>query len=138
MSEESLKGCFILSIIGMFVLLCIVCSGIFGGIAQDYSDGMRTGDIYKFSKKGLIWKSWEGEMYIGGYHLASGKNPTIATDKFDFSIPESEEDSKKDIIEGIQKCVETRKTCSISYKEWFIGPANVEDSHIVTGVKIEE
>jgi len=33
---------------------------------RGYSEGERSGVIFKFSSKGLIWKSWEGEMNLGG------------------------------------------------------------------------
>lgn len=32
----------------------------------DYSDGTRVGVIQKFSHKGLLSKTWEGEMLLGG------------------------------------------------------------------------
>ena len=32
----------------------------------EYSDGVRIGTIQKFSYKGLVAKTWEGEMLLGG------------------------------------------------------------------------
>lgn len=32
----------------------------------EYSDGSRVGYVTKFSHKGLVWKSWECEMNLGG------------------------------------------------------------------------
>jgi hypothetical protein len=78
-------------------LFVVVCIGVlvflwwllfFIGWGANFSDGERTGDIYKFSKKGLIYKSWEGEMYLGGVHSTDGDKPTLEMDKFYFSIPE--------------------------------------------------
>jgi hypothetical protein len=54
-----------------------------------YSDGIRSGIVQKFSKKGLLVKSWEGELVMEGnkFNQASGGNvwkfsvsePTVAT-----------------------------------------------------------
>lgn len=82
-------------IIGTLVVIAIVVFlwwlAFYIGWGVNYSEGQRTGDVYKFSKKGLIYKSWEGEMYLGGYHSSGGDSPTLVTDKFWFSIPEGQE-----------------------------------------------
>lgn len=47
--------------------------------ADCYSSGVRQGDIQKFSQKGLINKSWEGEMVqegIRGKGVGSGRSLT--------------------------------------------------------------
>lgn len=49
--------------------VCMFLVGVvttFTGIPIDYSDGSRTGVVTKFSKKGIFWKTWEGEMNLGG------------------------------------------------------------------------
>lgn len=107
------------------------------GWMPDYSDGQRTGDVYKFSKKGVFYKSWEGTMYLGGYHSTGGDSPTIETDKFHFSIPSSEEKDKEQVILDLKKCSETRKKCTIEYKQWFKSPIYIENSYVVTGVKMD-
>lgn len=33
----------------------------------EYSDGFRDGQLQKFSKKGLIWHTWEGELALPGF-----------------------------------------------------------------------
>jgi flagellar basal body-associated protein FliL len=35
-----------------------------GGLNIEYSEGQRTGVPYKISKKGVIWKTWEGELSL--------------------------------------------------------------------------
>lgn len=37
----------------------------------EYSDGERVGTIQKFSRKGLVSKTWEGEMLLGGLRRKS-------------------------------------------------------------------
>lgn len=101
------------------------------GHGQNYSDGQRTGDIYKFSKKGLFVKSWEGEMYLGGYHSTGGKTPTIETDKFNFSVYG---DSTSTVIEKLNNCSQKRIQCTVEYKQWFISPWSIDSKYVVTNV----
>jgi len=53
---------------GVVILLgCFVLGGgcvMLGGIT--YSEGERTGTITKFSRKGMMIKTWEGELSMGG------------------------------------------------------------------------
>lgn len=108
-----------------FPILC------WDGCYENYSTGERSGDIYKFSKKGFFWKSWEGEMYLGGYHSTGGKAPKIEADKFYFSIPESEEVEKAELIEHIKQCSKKRETCTIQYRQWFVKPINISSEYVV-------
>ena len=84
----------------------------------------------------MIWKSWEGEMYLGGYHSTGGKTPTIETDRFAFSIPESQEKDKQNVIDKLNECSEKRLSCTIQYQQWFINPIEVSTDYIVKDVKI--
>lgn len=116
-----LVGCF--AFFYVFIIL---------GWMNGYSDGQRTGDIYKFSKKGIFIKSWEGEMYLGGVSSTGGKNPTLEMDKFSFSIPAN--DANADLIADIQDCASVRKTCTIYYKEWLKAPVGIDTSYVATDV----
>lgn len=106
------------------------------GWSRNYSEGERTGDVYKFSRKGLIYKSWEGEMYLGGVHSTGGKTPQLQLDVFDFSIPANEETEKADLIAKLQHCAQNRsnETCTVKYRQWFKSPIDVSSEYIVTDV----
>lgn len=54
-----------------------------------FSEGTRSGELIKFSRKGIVFKTWEGEISQG----ISGAQI------FSFSV----EDSKKDVIENLEK-----------------------------------
>ena len=56
------------------------------GCTENYSNGERIGFVTKFSERGLIWKSWEGELNL----TQTGMN-TSST--FQFSIDNDREDS---------------------------------------------
>lgn len=50
-----------------FVIVVIVLTALFFTIAYyaTYSEGDRTGELIKFSNKGYIFKTWEGELSQG-------------------------------------------------------------------------
>lgn len=49
-----------------------------------YSEGNRAGILQKFSKKGSMFKTYEGELIMSS--IASTGNTTIASEKFFFSV----------------------------------------------------
>jgi hypothetical protein len=70
------------------VFLPLVLSGCF-----DYSDGSRVGVVTKLSRKGLICKTWEGQMNLGGMKTVTvtssdGKSSMDQTvpNTFDFTV----------------------------------------------------
>ena len=65
------------------LLILLAIAGILAAIAapqatklvgwdKEYSSGERTGVITKLSKRGYIWKTWEGEMNLGGMSADAG------------------------------------------------------------------
>ena len=126
-----------LFVVGLIVFLWWIIFYI--GWMDNYSEGQRTGDVYKFSKKGIWYKSWEGEMYLGGVHQAgtakTGYN--LELDKHYFSIPYFEETIKSDLIIKLNKCSEERLLCSVKYQQWFKRPIYQDSRYTVIGVEIK-
>jgi hypothetical protein len=62
--DSLIGGCVLafLALVGCFAL----CGGCAGLSAVKYSDGERVGTVTKFSNRGLLWKTWEGELLMGG------------------------------------------------------------------------
>jgi hypothetical protein len=50
-----------------------------------YSEGVRAGTLDKFSKKGVVFKTWEGELRIG-------TEDRINPQRFVFSVNENEKE----------------------------------------------
>lgn len=68
-----------------------------------YSDGERPGSVSKFSRKGILFKTWEGELFRSDYQTAqqwtfSVQDPAIAT-KIEAAI----RDNKKVVLHYCQK-----------------------------------
>lgn len=49
-----------------------------------YSEGMRAGLLQKFSNKGVVFKTYEGELILSS--VSSTSNVALASEKFQFSV----------------------------------------------------
>ncbi len=63
-----------------------------------YSDGYRAGMLQKFSRKGTIFKTYEGEMILSS--VQSSKNVAIASEKFLFSVADKNVAAQLDTLQG--------------------------------------
>lgn len=63
-----------------------------------YSDGYRAGLLQKFSRKGMIFKTYEGELILSS--VAGSKNVVIASEKFFFSVTNDSLASRLDTLQG--------------------------------------
>jgi hypothetical protein len=69
-----------------FLLIIILFSGIFfyWKYSFTYSEGYRAGLLQKFSRKGTLFKTYEGEMILSS--VQSNANVALASEKFLFSV----------------------------------------------------
>lgn len=72
-----------------------------------YSEGYRAGLLQKFTRKGNIFKTYEGELILSS--VTGGNNVVIASEKFFFSVPEKSLASKLDTLQG--------RTVIVHYKQ---------------------
>jgi hypothetical protein len=63
-----------------------------------YSEGYRAGLLQKFSHKGTIFKTYEGEMILSS--VTSTANVAIASEKFNFSVINKNIVREMDTIQG--------------------------------------
>ena len=95
----------------------------FEGLLPGYSTGARTGYVTKLSQKGIIFKTWEGEMQLGVGQMASLQEP------YKFSIRDPE------LLEQLQTVAGKNKRVTLSYREWLIQPMRYGDTtYEITGV----
>jgi hypothetical protein len=77
----------------LFIAISVILLGVVGYFAfiyyVPYSEGYRSGELMKFSRKGVLVKTWEGQISQG----LSGTNV------FSFSV----EDKEEDIIEKMKE-----------------------------------
>ena len=90
------------SLLTLVIIVCIVAYFSFIYFVP-YSEGYRAGELIKISHKGIIFKTWEGEISQG----------VSEAQIFKFSI----EESQKDVIESLKDLQGDQ--VKLTYKERF-------------------
>lgn len=95
----------ILLILGIFLFL-------YNGT---YSEGTRAGIIMKLSKKGIIFKTWEGQMNLQTFGAV--KDPkNIISETFTFSI----EKGNKELINKLENAALSGNRVNLKYEERYV------------------
>ena len=74
------------------VVGAIIFSVMYWGI---YDEGVRAGNVLRLSKKGMLFKTYEGQLNLQTFGALKGANPIM--EAFDFSVEEEEEQVLKDL-----------------------------------------
>jgi len=84
----------------LFLTLIFIIGGIYiyWKYFYTYSDGYRAGLLQKFSHKGNIFKTYEGEMILSS--VTSNTNVALASEKFYFSVARKNLAQQLDTIQG--------------------------------------
>ena len=87
------ENIFPIVVIGVLILLfspfILIPMSRLIGVPMTLSEGERTGVIYKISKCGYFWKTWEGEMNLGGMSaMSAGKGGSVNIWSFSVVDPE--------------------------------------------------
>ncbi len=70
----------------LIIFFLIIIVGLVGFVLVGnftYSEGSRTGYLMKFSKKGFLFKTYEGELNLGGMNA---QNNTVLNNIWEFSV----------------------------------------------------
>lgn len=95
--------------------------------ACNISEGERHGQISKLSKRGVLCKTWEGELAT----FARGKTSTAMMNTFEFSVEDPA------VVKDIQKAMRSGKDVSLLYEqEFFLWPCEHDSVYVVTEVVI--
>ena len=89
------------------VIVLIVISTIYVKYFYTYSEGYRAGLLQKFSHKGAIFKTYEGEMILSS--VSSTRDVAIASDKFLFSVVNKSIVRQFDTLQGQSVIVHYRQ-----------------------------
>lgn len=82
----------------VFVIIVILGVFIYWKYFFTYSEGYRAGLLQKFSRKGNIFKTYEGEMILSS--VRGTNNVAIASEKFNFSVVDSKITGQLDSLQG--------------------------------------
>ena len=111
------------------ILIVLIVSIGYFKYGFTYSKGYRAGLLQKFSEKGLVFKTYEGEMILSS--VQSNANVAIASEKFLFSVADDMVAKQMEQIQG--------KHVVVHYKEKngalpWIG----ESYYIVDSVRVSD
>ncbi|MFN7329436.1 MAG: hypothetical protein ACK5UP_08015, partial [Bacteroidota bacterium] len=67
-------------VVAVVLLIGLFCFAYWGS----YSEGIRSGMVVKISKKGWIFKTYEGQLNLQTF--GANKSPNIVSESFEFSV----------------------------------------------------
>lgn len=115
-------------IIGVLILFIgIFVGGCVSGVGRDYSSGTRVGVVTKLSQKGIIFKSWEGEMLMA---LPAGMN-NVDPEKFQFNVETA-------AVPKVEAAMRSGHRVELVYRQWWISPVSIDADHVIVDVKDQE
>lgn len=94
-------------------LLAVIVIAIYFTIGYffTYSQGYRAGKLIKFSQKGFVFKTWEGQIYQGT--ITPDDQAGIASKYWDFSVDRD----RTDIIKKLEDAMLTKHEVRLHYRE---------------------
>jgi hypothetical protein len=115
------------------VLLILIVGGIglfsfyYWGV---YDEGVRAGTVLRISKKGIVFKTYEGQLNLDTFGALRGANPIM--EAFDFSVEKSEET----VLQDLQEVALTGERVNLHYvKRYVIFPWRGDTKYFI--VKVE-
>lgn len=96
--------------------IILVIGGLVGGsiaVFGTFSDGSRVGKLVKFSKKGVVFKTYEGQLNVGGF--AKDSDGDISPNVWSFSVYRGDDA----IVRAIDRAMDEGQTVKLHYKEKF-------------------
>ena len=111
----------------LVILLILAGPFIYWKYFFTYSEGYRAGLLQKFSYRGNVFKTYEGEMILSS--VESNRNIAVASEKFFFSVKKHDIAQKMEQLEGYFVVVHYRQKHGIL-------PWDGETSYFVDSVRV--
>lgn len=91
---------------------------------SNYSTGYRTGEVVKFSNKGLIFKTWEGTLNLGGLRTQTDShgNSNLVSNTWNFSIDNGHHRGEdiKSLSDSLNLALEQGYRVRLHYNQEFL------------------
>jgi hypothetical protein len=92
-----------------------------------YSEGVRSGVVVKISRKGYLFKTYEGQLNLMTFGAVRSQN--LVSESFEFSVASSQ----TDLIKQLEQASLSGERVSLHYKERFsVFPWRGETKYFVT------
>ncbi|HEX5171313.1 MAG TPA: hypothetical protein VFW11_19185 [Cyclobacteriaceae bacterium] len=115
------------------VLIILVVGGIgifsfyYWGV---YDEGVRAGTVLRISKKGILFKTYEGQLNLSTFGALRGASPIM--EAFDFSVENSEEK----VLEDLEEVALTGERVNLHYiKRYIIFPWRGDTKYFIVEVE---
>lgn len=121
----------LLVIVGIVLILAAIVTPVLLGLrgcSPDYASGERIGTVYKLSRKGLIFKSWEGEAMLTTLPVNGGASGMLPGVLFPFSTTDDK------VAAMLNDALVANRQVVLKYNGWLIGPCWISTDHEVTDV----
>ncbi|MFN4082752.1 MAG: 6-phosphogluconate dehydrogenase [Bacteroidia bacterium] len=99
--------------IGLIILILVFVIFMLFAYYGSYSTGVRAGKVIKVSKRGFIFKTWEGQLDIESFGAIKNSNNQF-TQTFDFSVLNDE------TAKELEKAALSGKRVNLHYTEKYI------------------
>ena len=96
----------------IFIIIAGLLAYFIFVVYADYSNGKRAGELIKMSEKGVLVKTYEGQLNTGGFSDASGD---ITSSIWHFSVRRNE----KQVLKDIDDAIDGGYRVKLYYKEKF-------------------
>jgi hypothetical protein len=114
-------------IITVIVVGIIVGSFMYWGV---YDEGVRAGNVLRISKKGMMFKTYEGQLNLQTFGALKGANPIM--ESFDFSV----EPSNEQVIKDLEAVALTGERVNLHYvKRYATFPWRGDTKYFITRVE---
>jgi hypothetical protein len=91
----------------VLIIVLLIGSVVYWKYFFTYSDGYRAGLLQKFSRRGSVFKTYEGEMILSS--IQTSAEMAIASEKFLFSVEKEEVAKKLEKVQGENVIVHYRE-----------------------------
>lgn len=91
----------------VLLIVGVVCFFVFA----NFSEGVRSGVLMKLSKRGIIFKTHEGQLNIGGFDQTSDVG---VSNVWEFSVRD------ENVLQELNNAMDNSKRVKLFYKEKYI------------------
>lgn len=117
----------------LLIILLVVVAGsltfLYFGI---YDEGVRAGNVVRISKKGVVFKTYEGQLNLQSFGALKGASPFAET--FDFSV----EKSKPEVVRELEAVALSGERVNLHYvKRYTVFPWRGGTKYFITSVERE-
>jgi hypothetical protein len=115
----------------LLIILLVIVIGIFCFLQFGiYDEGIRAGNVVRISKKGIIFKTYEGQLNLQSFGALKGTSPFAET--FDFSV----EKNKPEVIRDLEAVALSGERVNLHYiKRYSIFPWRGGSKYFIVSVE---